>query len=213
VAGVGVDTAAPVAVPLSKKEDDMKVRHMGMIFDVLSESPSIVNGSRLYLIKNEKFIKYAPVGRCRVSNKINRGDNERMEPMKLRGIAEGAKHDTGKPQVSSVDRYFPHAIEAIARVSEYGATLHGWDTWDTIDSPIERYRDALRRHQLDIGKGEVYDAESGLPHDWHICWNATAIAELTIRELARGVAEEDGPVKGKGIDINREDRNESRDCN
>jgi hypothetical protein len=37
---------------------------MGMIFDVLSESPSIVNGSRLYLIKNEKFIKYAPVGKC-----------------------------------------------------------------------------------------------------------------------------------------------------
>jgi hypothetical protein len=37
---------------------------MGMIFDVLSESPSIVNGSRLYLIKNERYIKYAPVGKC-----------------------------------------------------------------------------------------------------------------------------------------------------
>jgi hypothetical protein len=60
----------------------MKVRHMGMIFTVLKTVPSIVNGSKLHLIQNEKFIKYAPTGKCRrVSEGTNRqGPRQGIEP-------------------------------------------------------------------------------------------------------------------------------------
>lgn len=100
-------------------------------------------------------------------------------------IDPGAKHDVGKAPVHSVLRYFPRAIEQVARVSEHGAKLHGWDTWQTIDNPHERYADADIRHEIEICKGNEIDdgpKGSGLLHLAHKAWNALARLELALRD-------------------------------
>ena len=42
----------------------------------------------------------------------------------------------------------------------------------------KRYRDALYRHWLAYLSGEIYDAESGLPHLWHLACNAAFLIDL-----------------------------------
>lgn len=94
----------------------------------------------------------------------------------------GAKHDAGKVPIHSVLAYFPRALEQVARVSEHGATLHGWFTWDTIDDPVRRYADAELRHEVARCKGEAFDPESGLLHLAHRAWGVLAQLELVMRE-------------------------------
>lgn len=94
----------------------------------------------------------------------------------------GAKHDQGKPCIHSVLRYFPRALEAIARVNEHGASNHGWDTWDTIEDAKGRYDDARLRHDLADAKGELTDKDSGLLHAAHRAWGNLAVLELMLRE-------------------------------
>lgn len=97
-------------------------------------------------------------------------------------IDPGAKYDTGKPHVYSVLRYFPRAIEQVARVSEHGAKNHGWDTWDTIKNAGTRYADAQIRHELAVCRGEETDEESELLHLAHMAWDALARLELRLRD-------------------------------
>lgn len=92
----------------------------------------------------------------------------------------GAKHDQGKAPLHSVMRYFPRALEQVARVNEHGAGLHGWDTWHTIADGRARYRDALVRHIMADAEGEREDADSGLLHVAHVAWNALAVLELEL---------------------------------
>lgn len=95
----------------------------------------------------------------------------------------GAKHDQGKPCLHSVLRYFPRALEEVARVNEHGASNHGWDTWDTIEDARARYDDARLRHDLADAAGELTDEESGLLHAAHRAWgNLAAVLELMLRE-------------------------------
>lgn len=109
---------------------------------------------------------------------MQRRDSETKE---VTMVDPGAKHDTGKPAVHSVLRYFPRAITEVAKVSQHGASLHGWDTWDTIENPIERYSDAKVRHILASCMGEEVDSESNLIHAAHEAWNSLAILELMLR--------------------------------
>lgn len=95
----------------------------------------------------------------------------------------GAKHDKGKPCLHSVLRYFPRALEAIARVNEHGAENHGWDSWDTIEDAVARYDDARLRHDLADAKGELYDKDSALLHIAHRAWGNLAVLELVLREI------------------------------
>ena len=94
----------------------------------------------------------------------------------------GAKFDNGKPCLHSVLRYFPRALEAIARINEHGAAIHGWDSWDTIEDAKERYDDARLRHDLADAKGEEFDADSGQLHAAHRAWGNLAVLELQLRE-------------------------------
>jgi hypothetical protein len=94
----------------------------------------------------------------------------------------GAKYDAGKPYIHSVLRYFPRAIEEIARVNEHGASNHGWDTWDSIEDAKGRYDDARLRHDLADAAGKVTDEESGLLHAAHRAWGNLAVLELMLRE-------------------------------
>lgn len=91
--------------------------------------------------------------------------------------SQKAKADSGKPQLSLVPR---RIIFDIARIREYGNDKYpegGKDNWKQVEP--ERYRDAAFRHflaYLDDPYG--VDAESGLPHLWHLACNIAFLCEL-----------------------------------
>jgi len=94
-------------------------------------------------------------------------------------VTAGIKHDEGKPLVlKGFLRQFPLAIEAVARVSEFGAEKYTWGGWETVPEGVERYGEALARHLLQEG----YDAESNMVHAAHAAWNAMARLELMMRK-------------------------------
>lgn len=86
-----------------------------------------------------------------------------------------AKADKGKARLSLV----PSAIiYAVARVREYGVQKYSEpDNWKRVEP--ERLRDAMYRHMLAyIDDPESIDAESGLPHLWHLACNAAFLIAL-----------------------------------
>ena len=93
-------------------------------------------------------------------------------------MTAGVKDDVGKPLVlRGFLQQFPQAIEAVARVSEYGAEKYTWNGWETVPDREERYGEALARHLLKEG----YDAESSMLHAAHAAWNAMARLEIILR--------------------------------
>ena len=94
-------------------------------------------------------------------------------------IAGARKDDGGKsPIYRGGLGYFPVAISGVAAVSGFGATKYAWNGWRSVPDGLNRYTDALVRHLAAEAKGEILDAESGLPHAWHVAWNALARVEL-----------------------------------
>jgi hypothetical protein len=79
------------------------------------------------------------------------------------------KRDAGKIRPTLVP---PELIEAVARVRQFGVEKYGdTDSWKQVEP--ERYRDAMYRHLLAyIADPASVDAESGLPHLWHLACNA-----------------------------------------
>lgn len=85
-----------------------------------------------------------------------------------------AKADAGKPRPTLVPCSL---IRAVTAVREYGtAKYHDPENWRRVDA--QRYRDALYRHWLAYLDGEACDAESGLPHLWHLACNAAFLIEM-----------------------------------
>ena len=85
------------------------------------------------------------------------------------------KADAGKPRLTLVPN---DIVFAIARVREYGVdkykTVDGWR-----DVGIERYRNAAYRHWLAyLADPHGVDAESGLPHLWHLACNAAFLIAM-----------------------------------
>lgn len=81
---------------------------------------------------------------------------------------QNAKADAGKWRPTLV---FTQLKKAIAAVREYGIRKYGdAENWRKVEP--ERYRDALERHWCAYLDGEKRDAESGLPHLWHLACNA-----------------------------------------
>lgn len=87
---------------------------------------------------------------------------------------QGVKFDEGKPRLSLCPTYI---MTAIARVREHGVRKYGSvDSWKEVET--ERYIDALLRHTMAfVDNPEGLDADSGLPHLWHVCCNAAFLAE------------------------------------
>lgn len=85
------------------------------------------------------------------------------------------KSDAGKPRLSLVPT---EIINCIARVREFGVKKYpDPDSWRRVS--VDRYRDALFRHVIAyINNPSSVDAESGLPHLWHIACNAAFLCEL-----------------------------------
>lgn len=100
-------------------------------------------------------------------------------------VATGSiKLDGGKAPVfrGALD-YFPRAISAVAGISAFGASKYAWKGWEGVDDGFNRYSDAMVRHLLYEGEGEVLDPDSGLLHAAHCGWNSLARLELLCKEI------------------------------
>lgn len=87
------------------------------------------------------------------------------------------KADAGKLQLTLVPRQI---IRDIAEVRMYGNQKYpegGPDNWKQVEP--QRYRDAMFRHMMEyLDDPDGVDAESGLPHLWHLCTNCAFLCEL-----------------------------------
>lgn len=107
------------------------------------------------------------------------GDGDNPE-----SVGTGAvKYDGGKPcSFRGAVEYFPRAITAVAEISTFGASKYAWKGWEKVTDGVARYSDAMVRHLLKEGQGEVLDPDSGLKHAAHVAWGALARLELMLRE-------------------------------
>ena len=95
----------------------------------------------------------------------------------------GAKLDAGKAACwQGLLSYFPRACEQVASVSTFGASKYTWKGWGTVPNGFQRYSDAMVRHLIKEGTGELKDPDSQLLHAAHTAWNALARLELLIKE-------------------------------
>ena len=95
-------------------------------------------------------------------------------------IAE--RFNTGKPMLSYFRRSFSWALEAVARVKEFGANKYGDDNWRHGGKPDSEYLDSLDRHLDAFLAGETYDKDSGCHHIGHAIWNLCALMELNHKD-------------------------------
>jgi len=107
------------------------------------------------------------------------------DPFGLDPHALGAKCDAGKARLSMITTAMPRALDAIARVAEYGARKYSVDGWQLVPDGVTRYTDAMLRHIV-ADAIEYADPESTLPHAAHAAWNALARLELVLRYAERG---------------------------
>lgn len=77
---------------------------------------------------------------------------------------EGRKDDNGKARF---DLLPPSAVEQIVQVLNFGASRYADDNWQKVPQLEARYYAALQRHLTAWRKGEMHDADSGLPHLAH----------------------------------------------
>ena len=91
------------------------------------------------------------------------------------------KADDGKLRLTLVPT---ELIRAVARIRMYGNEKYpegGPDNWKQVEP--ERYRDAMFRHMMEyLDDPDGVDAESGLPHLWHLACNVAFLCELEKRK-------------------------------
>ncbi len=92
------------------------------------------------------------------------------------------KHDTDKPRMSYVMNGFADALLMVGMVGTKGAEVHGDNTWQNIENPIERYDSALWRHKLE---GGTIDPQFDLLHDAHAAWNALAVLQIRLESTLK----------------------------
>lgn len=90
------------------------------------------------------------------------------------------KHDMGKLRM---DLFPVETMESISAVLTYGAEKYAAHSWRTVPDAIPRYVAAMLRHYVAWKKGEMLDAESGLPHTSHMACNAMFIDALVKQDV------------------------------
>lgn len=98
-----------------------------------------------------------------------------------------SKMDADKsPLFQGALAYFPRALLALARVSEYGFRKYGkWGGWRNVPDGVVRYTNGDARHLLkEEIEGRYDDQDSGLAHAVMHLWNAAARVELMIQQGA-----------------------------
>lgn len=89
-------------------------------------------------------------------------------------VTDGLKHDGGKLRLDLVP---PELIEAVGAVVTHGAEKYGENSWRRVEP--KRYRAALMRHVVAwLRDPHGLDADSGLPHLWHVVCNGAFLCAL-----------------------------------
>ena len=88
-------------------------------------------------------------------------------------MSDGLKYDDGKVRLELVP---PSLVLAVGEVLTFGAKKYEANRWRGVSA--ERYKGALLRHLMAYMDGEINDAESGLPHLWHVACNVAFLIEL-----------------------------------
>jgi hypothetical protein len=101
------------------------------------------------------------------------------------------KFDSDKPRY---DLLPPFALEAIAKVLQYGANKYGARNWEKGLAWGRMWRAGMG-HMLAFWRGEELDQESKLPHLWHAGCCILMLIEYTL--LARYVENDDRSEHGK----------------
>ena len=99
------------------------------------------------------------------------------DPLGFEQHQPGAKLDAGKVQAGLL-LDFGRSLMAVAQVLDYGATKYTIGGWHQVPDGKRRYTDAMMRHLL---AQDELDPDSGLPHSYHIAWNALARLEMELR--------------------------------
>lgn len=97
-------------------------------------------------------------------------------------MPEAARFNEGKPKLGYFLRSFPKALEAVARVKEFGANKYEDNNWRLGNKPDDEYIDSGTRHLVAFLNGETYDTDSGCHHVGHAIWNLCALLELNYQE-------------------------------
>ena len=110
------------------------------------------------------------------------GSVQEVDPNGIGQHDPGAKLDRGKTRAWLFLSGFPRALEQVARVTTVGAEKYSPNGWASVENGFERYMDAASRHELELAKGVLVDAETGLLHLAQVVWNHLAALELMLRE-------------------------------
>lgn len=109
--------------------------------------------------------------------------NKQQTKYDLTDDGKGKKYDSGKSMVGTLCRVFPRALLGIGQCIEFGTRKYPKpDNWSLVEDGLNRYTDSLMRHLLKMFAGQEIDPETNLPHIFHVCWNALAIAEFYIKD-------------------------------
>jgi len=142
----------------------------------------VMDGGILYSKNADDRLYEIRQGAANVGGSGSSQMNNEKDPSGLSVKDKGAKLDAGKaPIFQGVTNYFPRAVRAVAMVSARGAEKYSWNGWETVSDGVNRYNNALGRHQLDMVIDGEYDKD-GFLHRGQIAWNALAALELWLRE-------------------------------
>lgn len=133
--------------------------------DGLSPQTPSVEGDRIETAgtyRARRFSPFSPVNPCEV------------DPNGLSPHTPGAKLDQGKNRLGLVLMDFASALIEVGKVGTYGAKKYTDHGWVSVLEAEQRYTDALFRHLLAEGNGEMKDPDTQLLHAAHAAWNALA---------------------------------------
>lgn len=95
----------------------------------------------------------------------------------------GRKDDKDKMRYSLMIEGMPKGLAKVVEVLEHGAVKYDVHNWQKVEGGLERYKEALYRHVMNLDGGLFSkDKDSGLLHLAHIACNALFLMELMDRE-------------------------------
>lgn len=98
-----------------------------------------------------------------------------IDPTVAKAVAK--RFNEGKPKLGYV-LYWPHFLEAFARVCENGEIKYGQFNWKKGGKPDEEYLHSAVRHIVAVLDGEDFDEEYGTHHLAHAAWNIMTWMDL-----------------------------------
>lgn len=163
-------------IKVQYRSEELTISEMCGRMDDLRKENELLMGT---LTATGKEGYYGPVAKT-CKNQMPSDDASALKAriMAKQSVIDTAKADTGKPRPTLVP---VSLIRAVTAVREYGAAkYHDPDNWRTVEP--QRYRDALYRHWLAYLEDPYgVDAESRLPHLWHVACNVAFLIEMEMQ--------------------------------